>query len=69
MSRIHSKSDAWRKKKLAELIGSTNTLSPTQQQELINFLVEHHAAFVLEDCEQGETDLVELSIDTGDTEP
>ena len=41
-SRVHLKSDTWRKKKLAESIRLTDVLSPTQRQELINFLGEHH---------------------------
>ena len=44
----------------AESIGSIKILSPTQRQELINC----HTALVLADCGRGETDLVELSIDT-----
>ena len=69
MSRVHTKPDTWRKKRLAESIGRTDTLIQEQRQELIDFLGEHHAAFALEDHERGETDLVEFTIETGDADP
>ena len=69
VSRVHTKPDTWRKKRLAESIGRTDTLIQEQRQELIDFLGEHHAAFALEDHERGETDLVEFTIETGDADP
>ena len=69
VSRLHSKPDSWRKKKLAESVGPTDTLSSEQQQELIDFLGQHHAAFALEEHERGETDLVEFNIETGAADP
>ena len=67
--RISSKSVAWRKKRLAESVSDVDTLTPPQRQELLNFLEDHHAAFALEEYERGETELVEMTIDTGDAEP
>ena len=69
VSRLCSKPVAWRKRKLAESVGSTDTLSPEQREELIDFLGEHHTAFALEEHEHGETNLVEFSIETGDADP
>lgn len=56
-------------KKLAESIGSLGTLTTSQQEKLLSFLQDHHAAFALEEHERGETDLLEMDIDTGDAEP
>ena len=36
---------------------------------MLNFLQDHHTAFALEEHERGETDLMEMNIDTGDAEP
>ena len=69
VSRLYSKPVAWRKRKLAESVGSTDTLSPEQREELIDFLGEHHTTFALEEHEGGETNLVEFSIETGDADP
>ena len=69
VSRLYSKLVAWRKRKLAESVGSTDTLSPEQREELIDFLGEHYTAFALEEHECGETNLVEFSIETGDADP
>ena len=68
MRRIQSKLTAW-KKKLTESIGSLDMLAPAQQKELWGFLEKHHAAFALEEHERGETDLVQMTIETGDAEP
>ena len=66
VSRLHSKPDSWRKKKLAESVGPTDTLSSEQRQD---FLEQHHAAFALEEHERGETYLVEFNIETGGAGP
>ena len=58
-----------RVQKLMESIGSTELLTPPQRQELLSFLHHHHDAFVLDDIERGETDLVEMAIDTGQAQP
>ena len=69
VSRLHSKPDRWRKKKLAESVGPTDILSSEQRRELIDFLGQHHAAFALEELERGETDLVEFNIEIGGADP
>ena len=52
-----------------ESIESLGTLTPSKRQKVLGFLKKHHAAFALEENEQGETDLVEMTIDTGDARP
>ena len=69
VSQVEASTDAWHQKKLAEIIGPTDILNPTQRRELIDFLGEHHTAFALEELERGETDFVEFAIETGDAEP
>ena len=45
-------------------------LTSSQQYKFIDFLTEHHNVFALEEYGvQGETDLVEMEIVTGDTHP
>ena len=68
VSRVHSKPELWRKE-LAECVGPTDLLSPTQRQKLLSFLGKHHESFALEDHELGETDLIEFSVETGAAEP
>ena len=69
LRRIQSRSAAWRKKQLVENISDLKTLPPPERQELVNFLQKHHTVFALEEHERGETDLVEMTIETGDAEP
>ena len=66
---IQTKPTAWRQQKLLESIGTLETLTPAQQQKLTDFLKEHNTAFALEEGERGETDLVEMHIDTSDAAP
>ena len=66
---VQTKPVSWRKKRLMESVGTLETLTPPQQQELLNFLTEHHNVFALEEYERGETDLVEMEIDTSDAHP
>ena len=44
-------------------------LSPDQQEKLLLLLEEYHDVFSLEDSERGETDVIEVHIDTGDAPP
>ena len=67
--RVQSKSPSWWKKRLIGSVGVPEALSPSQQQEVHNFLTEHHNVFALEEYERGETSLVEMEIDTGDAHP
>ena len=58
-----------RKSKLLKLVGEPQRLNAEQMKCLHDFLAEHHEAFCLEEHECGETDLVQLEIDTGDARP
>ena len=59
-----------RKKKLRMLIGEANHgVKSSEKEELYALLSEYHEVFSLEDNERGETDLVQLTIDTGDAPP
>ena len=69
LQQVQSKSMTWRRNKLAESIKGLGTLTSHQRQQLLNFLQDHHATFALEEHERGETDLMEMNIDTGDAEP
>ena len=59
-----------RKQKLATLLREEGADLPWQERsQLHSFLLEHHQAFSLEDGERGETSLVQMQIDTGDSSP
>ena len=57
-----------RKLKLLESLEEPD-LSDAQKTALYNFLADNHAAFCLEEGERGETDLVEMVIDTPKKQP
>ena len=57
-----------RKTKLKEAIGELNL--PREEKETFqSFLRQHHHAFTLKDGECGETDLIQMEIDTGNAHP
>ena len=57
-----------RHSKLQELIGEPDL--PEHDRDLLcGFLMDHHDVFALEDTDRGETDLVQLEIDTGGASP
>ena len=59
-----------RKEKLKVLLNDGNcSLNSSEQEKLHALLSEYHEVFSLEDNERGETDLVQLTIDTGDAPP
>jgi len=59
-----------RKEKLKVLINENNcALNLSEREKLHALLLEYHKVFSLEDNERGETDLVQLTIDTGDAPP
>ena len=60
--------DECRRKKLLELLGDPD-IPPEEKEQLLEFLASNHEAFSLEEGERGETDLVEMVIDTGDAPP
>ena len=66
MKQTTSGTEAWRKAKLLETMELPD-LPPPDLELLQQFLVDHHDVFSLEDGVRGETDLVRMEIDTGDT--
>ena len=62
---------AWSKQRLQELIKEPNcSMKLEQTEELHAFLSDYHEAFYIEEQEQGETDLVEMTeIHTGMLHP
>ena len=61
-------SEAWRREKLMETLELPD-LPPPDLRLLREFLADHHDVFSLEDGERGETDLMDMEIDTGDASP
>ena len=67
-----SQQEAWRKQKLREMLSeelADSSLPVQGRHDLSLLLEEYHDVFSLEEGERGETDLVELHIDTGDALP
>ena len=58
-----------RKQQLAERIHISDLADPTQREELMQFLLECQDVFCVEELERGETNLLEMKIDTGDAVP
>ena len=55
--------------KLLTSVKMSGLLGPSQTVEFENFLSQYHDIFSLEDGERGETDLTEMTIETGDSPP
>ena len=68
VKKVTIQNDSERKAKLLKMIGKPD-LPQSQSTQLMNFLADHHDVFSLEEGECGETDLVQLEIDTGDSPP
>ena len=60
--------EKFRQEKLKEAVGELD-LSAEGKEAFQTFIAKHHQAFCLEDSERGETDLVSMHVDTGDTHP
>ncbi len=69
VNRVTESEVTQRKQMLCELVGTPELLTPTQTEELHQFLGEQHEAFCLERKERGETDILTMEIDTGDARP
>lgn len=67
--RASDEDPAWRKEQLLSMLHQPTLLNPEQRQVLFSFLTDHHDAFSLGDFDRGETDWLELHIDTGDAAP
>lgn len=57
-----------RKEKPTKLVEVPNLLEP-KRTLLLSLLKDHHDIFALEEVDHGETDLLQLDINTGDTAP
>ena len=57
-----------RKRKLTEQLEEPHLPEP-EKSRLCEFLADHHEAFSLEEGERGETDLIQMEIDTGSAPP
>ena len=69
MRRVHGNMTE-RKRKLGELLAEAGpTLSWQEKDRLRQLLLSHHRAFAIEKGDRGETDLVQMTIDTGDALP
>ena len=60
--------EKFHQEKLKEAVGELD-LSAEGKEAFQTFIAKHHQAFCLEDSERGETDLVSMHVDTGDTHP
>ena len=69
VGRVTSSEVEERRKKLCEIIGKPELLTPKQTEELHKFLGEHHGAFAIDANERGETDMLTMEIVTGDAAP
>ena len=60
--------DPVRRRKLVQLLRECDPKCPNQEREaLYKFLADHHEAFSLDDGDRGETGLIQMEINTGDT--
>ena len=57
-----------RQKRLRNVLPDPN-LSHHEKETLFKFLIEHHDVFSLDEGERGETDLIQMEIDTGTATP
>ena len=65
---LSSTTEESRKKRTLGLLKFDEVL-PAEVNQLKEFLTQHHSVFGLEDGEHGETDIITISIDTGDSQP
>ena len=65
---LSSTTEEWRKRSLLEQL-KFEEVPPAAMNQLTEFLTQRHAVFSLEEGERGETDIITMSIDTGDSPP
>ena len=58
-----------RKDRLLMFYRDTLQLPPQDKESFCDLLTDYHAAFCLDEGERGETDMLQLHIDTGDAQP
>lgn len=58
------------RRKFVKMLAELGPTLPWQEKEkLLQLLLHHHKAFVVEEGERGDTDLLQMTIDTGDSPP
>ena len=68
VNQVSTISESDRKSKLMKMLEKPD-LPQSENKILCDFLAENHLAFSLEKGERGETDLIQMEIDTGDATP
>ena len=63
-----SEEDQYRRQRVEEVL-DVSGVPAQEKEELLELMQQHHTVFSLEDGERGETNLVEMQIDTGDARP
>ena len=61
--------DEWRKEKLRAMFVDDIDLPIPEKEIFCQLIMDHHEAFCLSETERGETDLLEMEIDTGEAPP
>ena len=69
VNRVTEQEATQRKQILHNLLGEPELLTPVQREELHQFFGEQHEAFSLEPNERGQSDVLNMEIDTGDARP
>ena len=70
VKQIHpTRSDSWRKEEIRRIFLSEGKLPNEEEETICELLMHYHHAFSLEEGERGETQLVQLEIDTGSSQP
>ena len=62
-------SESWRMDKVREMFYDNLHLSEPERLKFCQFLMDHHEAFSLQENERGETELIQMEIDTGNAQP
>ena len=68
VKKVYTCDDSEKEAKLLGVVGVSD-LPPGQKEQLMDFVTNHHDVFSLEEGERGETNLIQLEIDTGDSPP
>ena len=70
IKRIHPmRSDRWRKEEIRRIFLSEKKLPDEEGEAICELLMQYHHAFSLDEGERGDTELVQLEINTGSSQP
>ena len=69
VSQVVSTTEQERRSKVLDIYKSGLQMSESDTDKFCKFLADHHAAFCLAEGERGETDMVQMNIDTMDAVP